>query len=298
MKMSALKIFIITILLLGCACGSGSDETSEVSSGSDESDRLNCFQLQYLIKIDDIPLTGPQSEEYTLLLADNFSRYDGVLEVMVGDDITQMERSTYLRFRDTSQVFLYSVDNSYDIKIYAPQSLFDSSADQDSDFSNRPVSRLRFTKTEQFENIGDFGECQKWLVRTKTQKTRYGQAVDSTPTLSGEIWIREESSASSQAIRYYSKISEYLGDDTFDGIELWRVLKKLDIPVQDLKQILDNLNGLIVKADLSCKRYSLGRKAKISVFMNLSDMHEERVASELFGIPDEYNPATRRETAN
>ena len=168
----------------------------------------------------------------------------------------------------------------------------------DSLTESRPeLSRITVTRTDQLEDIDDFGSCRKWSLRTsRTNKIKSAQS-DSIPALSGALWIKEESADSVYLRDYYAALKKCFHDPDFDGLELWRVLHKLDISSEHLIKILDNIDGLIVKADLVCERYSLGRKARITVSANLTDMLEQKLLRVIFEIPEGYKAEVVREKA-
>jgi len=273
------------------ACGSDNGSAENDRTGTDESARVGGLHLRYSIQIDNIPLIGPQSEHIDLYLASGVVHYDGKVEVTVVDEIKQIRRAAILKYSDSSQIVLNPEDSTYRIEFYdfkGQNEGFEGAAAE----VTAPANKVNVTKTDQVEDIAGFSSCRKWTIRTSRSRK---QEADSIPILSGSIWIKEELNGSEYLAEYYNSLRTYYRDTNFDGLELWRVLRKLDLPAAQLIEILDNIDGLIVKADLVCERYSLGRKAKITVSANLSDMLEQRLIRELFEIPAGYEPAPGKE---
>ena len=290
--MIIIRFILIFAGLLMIACGSDGGSADNDSNGRDESARVEGMHLRYAIQIDNIPLIGPQSEQIDLFLASGAVHYAGKAEVTVVDEIKQIRRAAILKYSEDRQIILNPEDSTYRIEFYDIKDQ-NEELEETADELPVPASKVNVTKTDQLEDIADFGSCRKWTIRTSRSNKK---DKDSIPILKGSIWIKEDLNGTEYLAEYYNSLRKYYRDTDFDGLELWRVLRKLDIPAAQLVEILENIDGLIVKADLVCERFSLGRKAKITVSANLSDMLEQRLIRELFEIPAGYEPAPGKES--
>jgi len=226
----------------------------------------------------------------TLYVSENKVRYEGVAEVNVADEVRSIERSSILDFSDNSQAFLNTDDSSYILAFYEFE---DNPGNTESAPDAQAVSnsRIRIAKSDETKSIGDFPNCRKLRIINTPDKAKSSSGRDSTPVISGEIWLAEEKETEPLVGNYYQELSAYLNDGKFPGLELWRVLKTLDVPVEVIRTVLQSLEGVIVRADLEVERYSLGKKARIKIEVELENLEERRIARNKLEIPPEFHQA-------
>lgn len=275
---------LISIGLLCLACGSGNQDAKKNNPAVDDSSLVEGIHFKYTIQVDNIPLVGPQSEKIDLYLTSGLTRSDGMVEVSVADEIKKIYRSSIINFEDYRRTTLNHEDSTYLTEFYNVNGQKEDNPD--SLAADLPkLNKVSITRTDQLEDMAGFGSCRKWTVRTSRAKNI---RADSIPALSGSLWIREDDIGRQYVGEYYQVLSKCFHDPDFNGLELWRVLRKLDIRSENLSDILSKIDGVIVKAELVCERYSLGRKVRITVSVNLSDMLEQKLVRGIFTVPEGY----------
>jgi hypothetical protein len=129
------------------------------------------------------------------------------------------------------------------------------------------------------------------LVRSEVNSQLSSKAADSVPRLNGELWIYSEDEIGDIKTAYYNMLAGLLSDPDFDGLGIWRVLQRLGIPRDEIREVLVSLDGLAAEADLTVKMFSLGRKASVTVRMRITNFEKKRLPGTYFERPAEYNPA-------
>ncbi len=288
--MKTILCLILGPMLCLLCCGGGQEQNISEEQVREGAGSVNALQLDYVIHIDDIPLTGPQNELVTLYISENMVRYDGVAEVNVADEIRSIKRTSLLDFTDDSHAFLNSEDSSYLLSFYSMEGI-PSMPLPESDTVTTAGARIRLVKSRVEEPVNDLADVQKLNIIYVPDRVKGSVRKDSTPVISGEIWYSANHESAQIAANYYGEIAMYLNDDSFPGLELWRVLKKLEVPTLEIQAILKSLDGVMVRADLEVERYSLGKKAAIKIEVDLKNIQERRAARNKFEIPDAYRQA-------
>jgi hypothetical protein len=105
------------------------------------------------------------------------------------------------------------------------------------------------------------------------------------------LWIYTDDEIDDIKTAYYNMLADMFSDSDFDGLGLWRVLDRLGIPRDGIREVLASLDGLLAEADLTVRMFSLGRKASVTVNMKITNFEKKRLPGTYFERPAEYNPA-------
>lgn len=285
------KIFILFLLAQFIGCGAERAEEQENGSQGLQSGHLGAVIANYEIRIDNIPLVEPQTERVELTLSEYGVKYEGRAEITVAGEKKVTRRASILNFKDSSLAFFNLQDSTYTLSFFNPAYPQDDSADTDPDTASGLGSgySLSLMASQEREQVGAFENCVKYDLLSS------GPRWDSIPSLKGHLWVKPDYTAAPILQNYYRALAAYFGDPKFKGLEIWRVFNKLGIPGEALSGILMDIDGLIVRGEFTCQMFSLGKRANVSIKLELKDLIERRIPLSTFGIPSEYRPALGRE---
>ncbi len=286
--MRILKFAGLAFLLSLLACGSGSRNGDGGSDNQKESESVQALILKYQIEVSNIPLVGPQSEEVDLAISDEAVKYEGLVSLPVADEISKIRHSSILDFADSSQTFLKPADSTYSVEFYKLTATERTPADREESSGSGSGYIISLTATDKSEDIGQLSQCHKFNIRSKGSLNI--SKTDSIPSIKGEIWVYGGDDVKDLIMNYYRMQSKFLGDSSFEGLELWGVLGRLGIPRTGIMGLLDQLDGLLAKADLNIELYSLGKKANVSVKADIAEFERKRLPGNYFEAPAQYKP--------
>jgi hypothetical protein len=294
--MRLIGIFALFLLWQFIACGTERKEDQDSGDQTLEAGHLRALVLSYEIRVDDIPLMEPQTEALELTISDYGVKYDGSVEITMAGEKKVARRASIFNFADSSLTLLNLQDSTYTLFFYNPATpesdLVDGQPDTNSGLS--PGYRLKLTASTEQKQIGTYANCVRMdLVSSRsTGPGKSGQ--DSIPRLNGQLWIEPQYSSGPILNNYYRTLASYFSDPNFEGLEIWRVFSKLGIPGTALAGILKDVDGLIVSGEFTCQMFSLGKRANVSIKLELKDLSEKRIPLSAFKIPSEYKPALGR----
>lgn len=286
--MHTLKFVGLVFLLSLIACGSGSRNGDSGSDNQKESESVQALILKYQIEVSNIPLVGPQSEEVDLAISDEAVKYEGLVSLPVADEISKIRHSSILDFADTSQTFLKPADSSYSVEFYKLAATEQAASNGEESSGSGAGYVIILTATDKTEDIGPLAQCHKFNIRSKGSLKI--SKTDSIPSIRGEIWVYGGDDVKDLILNYYRVQGHFLGDSSFEGLELWGILGRLGIPRTGIMGLLDQLDGLLARADLNIELYSLGKKANVSVKADIAEFERKRLPGNYFEAPPQYKP--------
>jgi len=278
--MTLWKIIILIPVMLMLGCGSGSDDGDMSDDISDETGVVNAVVLNYDIRVDNLPLVGPQAERLKLTIFKHLVRYEGTVEISVGDEKRLVNRISIFNFMDNSQAVISDRDSSYKM-IYFKS---DPHAGSDSD----SLDYIRINKSDELSEINGFSDCYMLKLTPMKKSSRPGVFNDSTPILKGKMWVKGDYSDKEPILNYYKMLGDNQRSQGFNGLEIWRVFDQFGVPNEVILDILNSVDGLIVHGDFTCTMYSLGKKANVAIGLSLTDVTVKRIPGEELRIPDGY----------
>lgn len=270
----------IAVLFLTTLSGCGGNPDNEAGKDSlRQTQALPAVELDYLIKLDNLPLMGPQTESGRLTVSSEVVRYHGSAEVVMGDDRSTVERTEILDFRDFSLSLLQSSDSTYETTFYDKREL--------------PVdtvlkSSLAIEFTDEYMQIDEFQKCRKIVIRDKAEKPKKSGRLDRGTYLNGEIWVISDIESAEILDDYHNRLAALYGGSEFEGLALWRILRRLNVDRPDLQRILLNLEGAVVRAEFLVETATMNKKARVSVSLNLNELLEKKINPAVFDIPEYY----------
>jgi hypothetical protein len=275
-------IFIIPIVFV-LSCGSGSDDEGTISDLDEETGVVNAVVLDYSIHVDNLPLVGPQSEKLKLVIFKDRVKYNGTAEVSIGDETQFIKRASLLDSKSKDQIFINDDDSSYKIISFDKSTYFYVNDDS--------VEYIQIEKLDELTEIDGFSNCKKVKLRPYNRKSISGSA-DSTPVLKGEIWVKQDYANVEPIMRYYENQQSFFRSSDYGGLEIWRVFKQLGLPNEVILDILEAIDGLLVRGEFTCTLYSLGKKANVTISLSLTDVAVKRIPGEELRIPEGYEDKT------
>jgi len=289
---------LFTLLLIGqfIACGTERKEGQDSGKQTPEAGHLRALVLSYEIRVDNIPLVEPQTEALELTISEYGVKYDGSVEITVAGEKMAARRASIFNFVDSSLAVLNLRDSTYTLSFYNPAAPRGDSADgrPDTDTESSPGYILKLTASGEQEQIGAYANCVRMDLVSSGLSGRDKSGQDSIPRLKGQLWIEPQHSSGPILNNYYRTLAGYFSDPKFEGLEIWRVFNKLGIPGTALAGILKDVDGLIVRGEFTCHMFSLGKRANVSIKLELKDLIEKRIPLSAFKIPSEYKPALGR----
>ncbi|MBD3383142.1 MAG: hypothetical protein GF404_13235 [candidate division Zixibacteria bacterium] len=270
----------MAVFLLSAFSGCGG--TSEKEADKDDARKTRAVpavELKYHIKLDNLPLMGPQTETGKLTVSSEVARYHGSAEVVMGDDRSTVKRTEILDFRDFSLSLLQASDSTYETKFYDKRDLPVDSALK---------SSLAVELTEEYMQIDEFQNCRKIVIEDRAEKPKKSGRLDRGTYINGEIWIISDIEASGILEGYHHRLAALYGGSEFEGLALWRILRRLNVDRPDLQRILLNLEGAVVRAEFLVETVTMNKKARITVSLNLDELLEKKINPAVFDIPEYY----------
>jgi len=280
------------LLFLSCG-GNGDGERRDVAEKA-EAVLVDAVILDYNIRVENIPLIGPQTELLTLTISEHGVKYEGKAEIQVADELKEVKRASFLDFRDGSLAVLDYKDSSYLLSFLDTVKTDENDSLREMEMSGEDYA-IQLVPTEEVQTIMDFNDCHQINLKPVDFVDKQGISSDSVPVLKGHMWLKSGFASDELIGNYYSILAKYYDNPGFEGLEIWRVFKKLGVPRRAISGILRDLEALIIEGDFVCRMYSLGKKANVSIKLTLTDIMEDKVPATLFQIPAEFKPAFGKE---
>ncbi len=289
-------LFALLLLWQFIACGAEREEGQENGDQAQQSGHLGAVVLTYEIRVDDIPLVEPQTETVELTISENGVKYDGSVEITVAGEKKVIKRASIFNFADSSLALLNLRDSTYTLSFYNPTAPRGVAGEIQPDTlaESGPGYSLQLKASEEREQIGAYENCLRMDLLSSGPNAGGRPGRDSIPRLKGQLWIKPDYVLAPLLKNYYRTLAEYFDDSKFEGLEIWRVFNKLGIPGTALAEILDDIDGLIVRGEFTCQMFSLGKRANVSIKLELRDLVEQRIPLSALEIPLEYKPALGR----
>jgi hypothetical protein len=197
----------------------------------------------------------------------------------MGDDRQSIEQSEILDFRDHSLSLLKASDSTFTTEFFSQQNSPEDSLLE---------SGLRITVTDEVGQIDEFQNCRKLEIKDLSERPKIQGKLDPSTYLRGEIWIKNDVASAEILDTYHLNLAGLYSLNGFEGLGLWRILRRLGVVQADLQRILLNLEGVLVRAEFLVETVTMNRKARINISVNLNEMLEKNISPGVFDIPDYY----------
>jgi len=288
-RLAAYALCLFAVLAM--ACGKSGENAKIPATLTESPNKLPALIARYSLQIDGMPMIGPQAEALTLTLSDNFAKCENDVQIELEGEISKVRRSFILDYRAKQEALLTHLDSSFQVKSYTMHDS-DSFCFDLIDSLSPEMNRLIISVTGEVADLNGLSGCRKLLISFGGTTAEKDEPLT---TLNGHIWVKQDIAAGENLSRYYAEIGRFFRDSAYGGVELWSVLKNLGLGNCDLGRLAAGLEGLIVAAELSCEKYVLGKRAKISVKMTLQKYSETHISLADFNIPVGYkNPLGER----